>query len=348
MLFEEKSSCVVPVSFVQTTTAADTRHSQGLILIVDVNTAALENPYWMTQKVEEAYDLQLIMSGDIQEDLNSRGSFEDASDTGNAPKQQQQVIPQTTAISNIKLPILKKGGEKKFRSGKRYRYCFRVLSPVTAAEIQAVEKERKAKNILLMAIPKEHMRRFHGMDDAKEMGKPSELDLVIFAHKAWSNLAMTMRTNSEIDTFLLMIFLAGFADEVIYSLFAKQTEDLDLLHEDLEQIDDVDIEDKSGNLMEIKKRDSSVINIKESWKAREESMVFKKGQEANEIYEKDKKLKRYRRIGMKAVKEKEQLQKTVDSRKDSSKNLWKLINSGMSSNSKVGLGFEYTINNEGC
>ncbi|GJW42829.1 hypothetical protein Tco_0071628 [Tanacetum coccineum] len=32
---------------------------------------------------------------------------------------------------------------------------FRVLSQVTAAEIQAVEKERKAKNILLMAIPKE-------------------------------------------------------------------------------------------------------------------------------------------------------------------------------------------------
>ncbi|GJS32639.1 hypothetical protein Tco_0531021 [Tanacetum coccineum] len=28
---------------------------------------------------------------------------------------------------------------------------------------------RKAKNILLMAIPKEHMRRFHGMDDAKEI-----------------------------------------------------------------------------------------------------------------------------------------------------------------------------------
>ncbi|GJU89735.1 putative ribonuclease H-like domain-containing protein [Tanacetum coccineum] len=54
---------------------------------------------------------------------------------------------------------------------------------------------------------------------------------------------------------------------------------------------------------------------------------------ANEnIYEKDEKLKRYRRIGMKAVKEKEQLQKTLDSWKDSSKNLWRLINSGMSSN----------------
>ncbi|GJU99050.1 hypothetical protein Tco_1328321 [Tanacetum coccineum] len=35
--------------------------------------------------------------------------------------------------------------------------------------------------------------------------------------------------------------LAGFANEVIYSLFAKQSEDWDLLHEDLEQIDDLDM-----------------------------------------------------------------------------------------------------------
>ncbi|GJU59895.1 putative ribonuclease H-like domain-containing protein [Tanacetum coccineum] len=49
---------------------------------------------------------------------------------------------------------------------------------------------------------------------------------------------------------------------------------------------------------------------------------------------------------MKAIKEKEQLQKTLDSWKDSSKNLWRLINSGMSSNSKVGLGFEIQSNNE--
>ncbi|GJT32074.1 hypothetical protein Tco_0922493 [Tanacetum coccineum] len=49
---------------------------------------------------------------------------------------------------------------------------------------------------------------------------------------------------------------------------------------------------------------------------------------------------------MKAVKEKEQLQKIVDSWKDSSKNLWKLVNSGMSSNSKVGLGYGIKSNNE--
>ncbi|GJR23551.1 hypothetical protein Tco_0972078, partial [Tanacetum coccineum] len=118
-------------------------------------------------------------------------NHEDASDTGATPKQQQHVIPQTTAISNIKLPILKKeeydiwamemehyleyidndvwkviqNGNSKKRISTGKDGVIRILPPVTAAEIQAVEKERKAKNILLMAIPKEHMRRFHGMDD---------------------------------------------------------------------------------------------------------------------------------------------------------------------------------------
>ncbi|GJZ93176.1 putative ribonuclease H-like domain-containing protein [Tanacetum coccineum] len=41
--------------------------------------------------------------------------------------------------------------------------------------------------------------------------------------------------------------LVGFADEVIYSLFAKQSEDWDLFHEDLEQIDDLDIEEMDIN-----------------------------------------------------------------------------------------------------
>ncbi|GJW81169.1 xylulose kinase-1 [Tanacetum coccineum] len=124
---------------------------------------------------------------------------EDASDNGtasNKPKQQQQqLIPTTTTISNIKLPILKKeeydiwamemehyleyidndvwkviqNGNSKKRISTGKDGVIRVLPPVSAAEIHAVEKERKARTILLMAIPKEHLRRFHGMDDAKEI-----------------------------------------------------------------------------------------------------------------------------------------------------------------------------------
>ncbi|GJU00400.1 hypothetical protein Tco_1110738 [Tanacetum coccineum] len=179
-------------------------------------------------------------------------NHEDASDTGAEPKQQQQAIPQTTAISNIKLPILKKdeydiwsmemehyleyidnevwkviqNGNSKKRISTGKDGVVRILPPVTAAEIQAVEKERKAKNILLMAIPKEHMRRFHGMDDAKEIWEAirtrfGDLSTITFSfeahgaevstkdanHKflrslppAWSNLAMTMRTKPDVDT----------------------------------------------------------------------------------------------------------------------------------------------------
>ncbi|GJY16719.1 putative ribonuclease H-like domain-containing protein [Tanacetum coccineum] len=124
---------------------------------------------------------------------------EDASENGtatNKPKQQQQqLIPTTTTISNIKLPILKKeeydiwamemehyleyidndvwkviqNGNSKKRISTGKDGVVRILPPVSPAEIHAVEKERKARTILLMAIPKEHLRRFHGMDDAKEI-----------------------------------------------------------------------------------------------------------------------------------------------------------------------------------
>ncbi|GJV54456.1 hypothetical protein Tco_1450197 [Tanacetum coccineum] len=113
---------------------------------------------------------------------------EDASDNGtatNKPKQQQQQLTLTT-ISNIKLLIMKKeeydiwamkmehyleyidndvwkviqNGNSKKRISTRKDGVVRILPPVSAAEIHAIEKERKARTILLMAIPKEHLRRF--------------------------------------------------------------------------------------------------------------------------------------------------------------------------------------------
>ena len=119
-------------------------------------------------------------------------NHEDASDTGAAPNQPkpQQVIPTATTISNIKLPLLKKeeydtwamemehyleyvdnevwkviqNGNSKKRISVGKDGVVRVLPLLTA-----VEKEQKARTTLLMAIPKEHLRRFHGMDDAKEI-----------------------------------------------------------------------------------------------------------------------------------------------------------------------------------
>ncbi|GKF60702.1 hypothetical protein Tco_0177488, partial [Tanacetum coccineum] len=135
-------------------------------------------------------------------------------------------------IDNDVWKVIQNGNSKnRISTGKDS--VIRILPPVTAAEIQAVEKERKAKNILLMAIPKEHMRRFHGMDDAKEIWEAirtsseglekgydrfqqllsqleahgAEVSIEDVNHKflrslppAWSNLAMTMRTKPDVDT----------------------------------------------------------------------------------------------------------------------------------------------------
>ncbi|GJR06992.1 hypothetical protein Tco_0529976 [Tanacetum coccineum] len=43
----------------------------------------------------------------------------------------------------------------------------KVLPPKTAEEILARERERKARTTLLMAIPKDHLAKFHKMTDAK-------------------------------------------------------------------------------------------------------------------------------------------------------------------------------------
>ncbi|GJX58096.1 putative ribonuclease H-like domain-containing protein [Tanacetum coccineum] len=150
-------------------------------------------------------------------------NHEDASDTGAAPKQQQQVIPQTTAISNIKLPILKKeeydiwamemehyleyidndvwkviqNGNSKKRISTGKDGIVRILSPVTAAEIQAIWEAIRT--------------RFGGNANSKKMQK------AVF--------------KQQFEAFKISSSEGG----------------LDLLHEDLEQIDNLDIEEMDIN-----------------------------------------------------------------------------------------------------
>ncbi|GJY12560.1 hypothetical protein Tco_0381869 [Tanacetum coccineum] len=104
-----------------------------------------------------------------------------------------QQTPHT--ISTIKLPILKKG-EYDIWAMKMEHYLsytdypiweviqrgngpmsvstdtngiIKVLPPKTAEEILARERERKARTTLLMALPEDHLAKFHKMTDAKEM-----------------------------------------------------------------------------------------------------------------------------------------------------------------------------------
>ncbi|GJX11521.1 hypothetical protein Tco_0201380 [Tanacetum coccineum] len=113
------------------------------------------------------------------------------------PSSSSQTPTQQTphTVSTIKLPILKKG-EYDIWAMKMEHYLaytdyliweviqngngpisittdtqgqIKVLPPRTIEEILARERERKARTTLLMALPKDHLAKFHKMTDAKEM-----------------------------------------------------------------------------------------------------------------------------------------------------------------------------------
>ncbi|GJV44020.1 putative ribonuclease H-like domain-containing protein [Tanacetum coccineum] len=129
----------------------------------------------------------------LHDDASLAGSVP-TSNKGDAPAKPPQIIT-TNTLSNIKLPVLQKddydtwamemehyleyidnevwkviqNGNSKKRVTKGKDGVYRVLPPTTQEEQVADEKERKARTLLLMAVPKDHLRRFHGMDDAKEI-----------------------------------------------------------------------------------------------------------------------------------------------------------------------------------
>ncbi|GJR87360.1 ribonuclease H-like domain-containing protein [Tanacetum coccineum] len=129
----------------------------------------------------------------LHDDASLAGSVP-ATNKEDAPAKPPQIIT-TNTLSNIKLPVLQKddydtwamemehyleyidnevwkviqNGNSKKRVTKGKDGVYRVLPPTTQEEQFADEKERKARTLLLMAVPKDHLRRFHGMDDAKEI-----------------------------------------------------------------------------------------------------------------------------------------------------------------------------------
>ncbi|GJV10603.1 ribonuclease H-like domain-containing protein [Tanacetum coccineum] len=151
-----------------------------------------------------------------------------------------QQTPQT--VSTIKLPILKKG-EYDIWAMKMEHYLahtdypiweviqngngpvsittdtqgqIKVLPPRTAEEILARERERKARTTLLMALPEDHLAKFHKMTDAKEMFQSLLSQLEIHGAgistedanqkflrslpSAWSQVSLIMRTKPGVDS----------------------------------------------------------------------------------------------------------------------------------------------------
>nr|GEV69265.1 ribonuclease H-like domain-containing protein [Tanacetum cinerariifolium] len=93
----------------------------------------------------------------------------------------------------------------------------KVLPFKTAEEVMARERERKARTTLLMALPEDHLAKFHKMVDAKEMFQTLlsllEIHGIGVLHEDanqkflrslpsfWSQVALIMRTKPGLNTF---------------------------------------------------------------------------------------------------------------------------------------------------
>ncbi|GKC43375.1 ribonuclease H-like domain-containing protein [Tanacetum coccineum] len=102
---------------------------------------------------------------DLQEDAS-----DNCTETNKPKQQQQQLIPTTTTISNIKLLILKKD-EYDMWAMEMEHYLeyidndvWKVIQNVNSKNIISTGKDG-----VVRILPPEHLRRFHRMDDAKEI-----------------------------------------------------------------------------------------------------------------------------------------------------------------------------------
>ncbi|GKC51109.1 ribonuclease H-like domain-containing protein, partial [Tanacetum coccineum] len=155
----------------------------------------------------------------------------------------------------------------------------KVLPPKTAKEILSRERERKTRTTLLMALPEDHLAKFHKMTDAKEIweaiksrfggnDESNKMQKYILKQQfegfSVSNSKGLHKGYDRFQSLLSQLEIHGvgvstedanqnhnlqregsssYTDELIYSFFANQSSGPQLDHEDLEQLDEFDLEE---------------------------------------------------------------------------------------------------------
>ncbi|GKC83231.1 hypothetical protein Tco_1138948 [Tanacetum coccineum] len=102
------------------------------------------------------------------------------------------------------------------------------IPPKTTEQKLARKNELKEKSTLMLAIPDEHLIKFHAYKDAKSL---CTNEIVNTAHSV-----SAASSKDQAST-------ASYADGVIFSFFANQSNAPQLDNEDLEQIDADDLEE---------------------------------------------------------------------------------------------------------
>ncbi|GJX90839.1 ribonuclease H-like domain-containing protein, partial [Tanacetum coccineum] len=269
----------------------------------------------------------------LSDSTSIRGS-DDENPPPPPPQTPTQQAPHT--VSTIKLPILKKDTNG----------VIKVLPPKTAEEILARERERKARTTLLMALPEDHLAKFHKMTDAKEMwdaiksrfggndeSKKMQKYILKQQFELFWHFAKECRSkgNQEIRR--------RDAGNTIYK--AKDNGMRPGKHEEPKALVTLDGDAELQLELEVtswsKECKESYAKLKKLYDEQMEQL----GVASTEIqaYDKTNELTYHKKLLAKAVKEKEELKTKLENFQSSSKGLSKLLNSQMNTRDKSGLGY---------
>ncbi|GKC25332.1 reverse transcriptase domain-containing protein, partial [Tanacetum coccineum] len=293
--------------------------------------------------------------------------------------------------STIKLPILKKG-EYDIWAMKMEHYLahtdypvweviqngnghvsistdtqgqIKILPPKSAEEILAREKERKKRTTLLMALPEDHLARFHNISNAKEMwdaiktrfggnakntgykgrdqrtGKqeqPKALLTIDAGVIDWSGQA-----EEEEEDHALMAFNSNSSSNKVQSCsdeyVASYNKLKQLYDEQRELLGDASIEIQAYT-QALKKVKEQLVSHQQNQLWYEEKIRFIK----IDLDDKTDVLTYHKKLLAEAEKEKEDLKAKVEKWHNSSKNLNILLNSQMSAKDKPRLGYGNQMN----
>ncbi|GJY65147.1 reverse transcriptase domain-containing protein [Tanacetum coccineum] len=141
------------------------RATKGTLHKIEQRSKPFIPPNQVVMSANDDFSLHDDEELSLHDDASLNGSVP-ASNKGDAPAKPPQIIT-TNTLSNIKLPVLQKDDYDTW--AMEMEHYLEVLPPTIPEEQVADEKERKARTLLLMAVPKDHLRRFHGMDEAKEI-----------------------------------------------------------------------------------------------------------------------------------------------------------------------------------
>ncbi|GJT66023.1 hypothetical protein Tco_1017503 [Tanacetum coccineum] len=225
----------------------------------------------------------------------------------------------------------------------------RVLPPRTVEETLARERERKARTILLMALPEDHLAKFHKMTDAKDIweaiksrfGGNDEYKKMQEEPKAMvtvdgESVDWTAHAEDEQEDFAFMAYGNSSSDSEVISCSKQCVENYaklkKLYDEQREKLNEAVIEIQAYS-QGLKKVKAQLVTHQNNQLWYEEKIKFMK----IDLDDKTDVLTYHKKLLAEAQKEKEDLKAKVEKWNNSSKNLSKLLNTQMSANDKFGL-----------